>query len=334
MVDSGSVENMLSKKFYDRMPKPIQRLLKPSSFSARVADGTQLPIYGTIELKFQLRNKATSAIFQVADITDTAILGMRFFREHGGVLHASHGYFTYDNNSISCVSKEGENLSTKVRAVQEVTVPGNGNVHFDCAITTPISSSSGTLSVCGQSGLTLDTPSAEVRPDGTLTVCCINSSNRPITLHHGSAIGIFSPKDVRRTSKVGLKGRAINLITPPVLGRVIRGPGFLATNNSIEQITTNDSEDHLPEDPPNQSKGDTLEAITESSEEIASPSNGEAPFSKISDACNEWTNESIGPSIKGSAAADCSSESRQHSKKQQSCAKAFHRWLQTKLGKR
>ena len=188
-------------------------------------------------------------MFQVADITDTAILGMRFFKEHGGVLHASHGYFTYDNKSISCVSKKGENLSTKVRAVQEVTVPGNGNVHFDCAITTPICLGEGTLNVRGQSGLTLGTSSAEVRPDGTLTIQCTNNSARPITLPHGSAIGIFSPKDIRRTSKVGRKGRDVKVITPPVLGRVIRGPGVTAIGDSVGQTTQDNSEEHLPGDP-------------------------------------------------------------------------------------
>ena len=103
LLDSGSTENILSKRLFDSLPAQVKDSLQPEDLSAHLADGSSLIIYGTIDLHCRLRTTLFTTTFKVANITDHAILGMHFFRESRSSLHLAHGTLEIAGQLIACV---------------------------------------------------------------------------------------------------------------------------------------------------------------------------------------------------------------------------------------
>ena len=82
LLDTGCSENVLSRSLFNQLPRSVRDNLVVDQSSAQMADGTGLLIYGSVTLPCRIRTVKLNISFRVANITDDAILGMKFFNEN------------------------------------------------------------------------------------------------------------------------------------------------------------------------------------------------------------------------------------------------------------
>ena len=82
LLDTGCSDNVLSRSLFNQLPRTVRDSLVVDQTSAQMADGLGLLIYGSVTLPCRVRTVQLSLSFRVANITDDAILGMRFFNEN------------------------------------------------------------------------------------------------------------------------------------------------------------------------------------------------------------------------------------------------------------
>ena len=74
LLDTGSTENVISRRLFNKLPGGIKARLKAEESTATMADGSGLLIYGYIELPRRVRTVQVNILFKVAAITDDSIL--------------------------------------------------------------------------------------------------------------------------------------------------------------------------------------------------------------------------------------------------------------------
>lgn len=67
---------LLRQMAFDQLPDIIKGLLEDSQSHGLLADGTQLPFYGSIRLTIQLIDIKANEVFVVSQLSEDAVLGM------------------------------------------------------------------------------------------------------------------------------------------------------------------------------------------------------------------------------------------------------------------
>ena len=92
-------------------------------------------IYGSLTLSCRLRGAHLDISFRVANITEDAILGMGFFREHKCQLDLDQGLLHLREHVLSCVDRTGYPLSAKIQVRREVVLPASTEIQVPCHLT-------------------------------------------------------------------------------------------------------------------------------------------------------------------------------------------------------
>ena len=202
LVDTGCTHNLLSRTVFDRLPAAVQQKMKAQESTAAMADGSGLPIYGSIHLAGRLRNVHFEADFLVCRISDDGILGMSFLREQDCSVACDKGLLVVRGTPVPCTDKTGRLLANKVQVVRTATLPPEAEVQICCRLNSTPSAPVGLI----ESLLERDTGVAVAatlgRPmaDGKVVVRCLNLTGTPQELRAGSIIGLYQPPC---TGKVG-----------------------------------------------------------------------------------------------------------------------------------
>ena len=79
LVDSGASVSILRKDIFDTIPPPSSRpVIKPVRMSLLTATGEASQFIGKVDLEIKLGDHVFKHEFLLAEIKDTAILGMDF----------------------------------------------------------------------------------------------------------------------------------------------------------------------------------------------------------------------------------------------------------------
>lgn len=192
LLDTGCTKSILSKAFFDRLPGPVRDQLRISERAAELADGSGLHVYGSLRVTGRLRSISFEEEFLVCSITDDAILGISFLREHECTLEFSKSVLTVGKLELPCVDRYGRQLVTKIQVYRTVHVaPGK-----ECNITGRVDTNNGS-----PFGLVEEYPKGPAvavaaslgKPDakGRLPVRCYNPGPQPIVLNAGTVIGWY-----------------------------------------------------------------------------------------------------------------------------------------------
>ena len=194
-MDTGSTDNVLAKVVFDQLPDRIKEKLRPPDVRAHMADGSDLIIYGSITLNCRLRTLSSQIQFKVADITDHAILGMRFFSEQGSTIHIAQGLLESQGQLLTCVDRAGRPLTSKVQALYTTSLPAGQEALITCRTVWQMDSKAGLIEGYKDPDTHLMIAATLARPDTKrrVTVRCINTSTDPLVLKAGSIVGTFTP---------------------------------------------------------------------------------------------------------------------------------------------
>ena len=159
-----------------------------------MADGSGLLIYGSIELMCRIRTIRVPVQFQVANVTDEAILGIRFLRDNKCILSVDKGLLSIGETTLTCTARVGSLLSNKVQVLHPTSIPPGNEVQILCRLTSPPAHPIGVIEDFGHQqevcvAATLSKPSHLHR----VLVRCINTGPASLNLRAGTTIGLYTP---------------------------------------------------------------------------------------------------------------------------------------------
>ena len=190
LIDTGCSHNLLSKTVFDRLTADVRLRLQPLESTAALADGSGLPLYGSITLGGKIRNVPFQAEFLVGRISDEAILGMVFLQEQECLLSCDKGILTIGNQSVMCVDRRGQLVSNKVQVIHTTQIGPGEEAQVCCRLNSEPSGATGLVENFLQTdtgiavAATLCTPGAGRR----LLVRCLNVRGATQELRAGSIL--------------------------------------------------------------------------------------------------------------------------------------------------
>ena len=195
LVDTGCSDNVLSRALFNQLPRSVQAELVVDQTSARMADGTGLLIYGSVTLPCRIRTVQVPIPFRVANITDDAILGMRFLNDNKCSIVMDKGMLLLGDQPLACVDRTGHPIVNRVQVVQTTTIVPGREAQLICRVTTSPRSNIGLIEHFAEKdpGVLLAATVAQTDAKGRLVARCLNTSSKPVTLNAGAMIGVYTP---------------------------------------------------------------------------------------------------------------------------------------------
>ena len=195
LIDTGCTHNLLSRSVFDRLPAPIKERMRVQESTAAMADGSGLPIYGSIRLEGRIRNVKFEADFLVCRISDDGIIGMSFLREQDCSVACDKGLLVIKGTAIQCTDKTGRLLANKVQVVRTLVLPPEAETQVCCRLNSDPSQPIGLIeSLLDQDkGVAVAATLGKPTTDGTVLVRCLNLTREPQQLRAGSIIRVCQP---------------------------------------------------------------------------------------------------------------------------------------------
>ena len=78
LIDWSCTTNILSKHCFDRLPTRLRERMEVKHTHGTMADETQLPFYGVIQLEVRTKGLCLEEVFVVGRVSEDLILGMPF----------------------------------------------------------------------------------------------------------------------------------------------------------------------------------------------------------------------------------------------------------------
>ena len=113
LVDTGAVRNVLSYECYKRLPEDAKFPLHEDGSQVFVADGRRTNTYGTGEMTIRIGTQDVSLRVLVADIEDSAILGMEFLSDVDAKIDLVQQQLLINGEEIDCCSESFQQLSLR-----------------------------------------------------------------------------------------------------------------------------------------------------------------------------------------------------------------------------
>ena len=203
LLDTGSSDNILSRTFFNDLPRRIQQTLQTSETTASMADGSGLHIYGTIELTCRIRTLRVTIRFRVANITNEAILGMRFLSGYKCTLQVDKGLLAIEDTFLSCTTRDGSLVTNKVQVVDTTPIPTGSEASIPSPLTTPPTHPIGKIESLDQqqnvcSAALLTRPSSQDK----VLVGCTNTNTGPAHLNFRAETTVSQYTSIDKEQKV------------------------------------------------------------------------------------------------------------------------------------
>ena len=162
-----------------------------------MADGSRLFIYGTITLPCHVRTMQMRVTFKVANITDYAILGIHFFKEHRCSINMDRGVLNIQDQLLLYTSRNRSLYSNKLQVAETTTVALGYEAQFIYKLTSSLAHPVGIIEHCFALdskvviAATLTQPNSRRR----VMVSCLNSRSATVKLKAGTKVRLYSPVD-------------------------------------------------------------------------------------------------------------------------------------------
>ena len=211
LIDTGCTHNLLSRTVFDRLPAPVREHMREQESTAAMADGSGLPIYGSIRLEGRLRNTKFEADFLICRISDDGILGMSFLRENDCSVACDKGLLVVNGVPIPCTDRTGRLLVNKVQVLRTLILPPDAETQVCCRLNSTPSTPIGLIeSLLDQDkGVAVAATLGKPSPDGKVLVRCLNLSSEPQELKSGSVIGLYQPIEEDQIEEAPIRARSI-----------------------------------------------------------------------------------------------------------------------------
>ena len=115
LTNTGCTTDLIGKHVFDRLPEKLRERLVEIYTHGLMADGTQLPFYGVIQLHIKLKKLLTEKRLVVSRISEDAILGMPFLARHGCTIDFNSTKVIVDSKEIECMDRHSRRLSSSVQ---------------------------------------------------------------------------------------------------------------------------------------------------------------------------------------------------------------------------
>ena len=211
LIDTGCTHNLLSRTVFDRLPASTRQQMRVQESTAAMADGSGLPIYGSLRLEGRLRNVKFAADFLVSRISDDGILGMSFLREHDCSVACDKGLLVVSGVSVQCTDKTGRLLANKVQVVRTSVLPPEAEVQICCRLNSTPSKPIGLIESLLEEDIGVAVAATLGRPstDGQVVVRCLNLTGEPQQLKSGQIIGIYQPVEDDQVEEPPIHARSV-----------------------------------------------------------------------------------------------------------------------------
>ena len=122
LIDTGAVRNILSYNCYTRLPEALKFPLHEDGSQVFVADGRRTNTYGTGDLTVRIGSQDISLSVLVADIEDSAILGMEFLSGVDAKIDLVQQQLVINGEEIDCCSESCQHLTLRCVTRRVVTI--------------------------------------------------------------------------------------------------------------------------------------------------------------------------------------------------------------------
>lgn len=116
------MRNILSYECYKRLPESLKFPLREDGSQVFVADGRRTNTYGTGELSVRIGSQDVNISVLVADVEDSAILGMEFLSDVDARIDLVQQQLVINGEEIDCCNKSYQQLSLRCVTRRVVTI--------------------------------------------------------------------------------------------------------------------------------------------------------------------------------------------------------------------
>ena len=122
LVDTGAMRNVLSYKCYMKLPEILRFPLHEDGSQVFVADGRKTGTYGTGKLSVRIGRQDVTISVVVADVEDSAILGMEFLADVDAKIDLVQQQLIVNGEKIDCYSEGNQQLILRCVTRRLVTI--------------------------------------------------------------------------------------------------------------------------------------------------------------------------------------------------------------------
>jgi hypothetical protein len=124
LVDTGCSTTIVSKRVYDLISDSERPCVEVCWLSIQLADGSRKPVFGKTNLAIQIDGVCVRQDVLIAEIMDSVLLGLDFFRDQHVTLDMGRGLMMLKGREIALVDKMATMSSvSRVRIAQTTMVP-------------------------------------------------------------------------------------------------------------------------------------------------------------------------------------------------------------------
>jgi len=123
LVDSGANVSILRKDVFDNIPPSCRPQIKPVRMNLLTATGEASQFLGKADVEIKLGNHTFKHEILLAEIKDTAILGMDFLSSHGIDVLFSKSCLKVKGETIPCFTRKGDFKCSRISVVETVEIP-------------------------------------------------------------------------------------------------------------------------------------------------------------------------------------------------------------------
>ena len=205
LVDTGAVRNILSYECYTRLPEAFKFPLREDGSQVFVADGRRTNTYGTGEMTVRIGTQDVSLSVLVADIEDTAILGMEFLSDVDAKIDLVQQQIVINGEEVECCSNSCQQLSLRcvtrrLVAIEphcEAVIPVHLIQRQSVAKSEKASQGLRILEPCGtrlqDNGLYIGRTLVSVGDTGLVPVRILNTSDKTQTIGAQTVVAVTKP---------------------------------------------------------------------------------------------------------------------------------------------
>ena len=123
VIDTGSSVTLLSSRIFFSIPQSMRPLLQYYQGKLILADGSDLPVLGEVNLPLCFGSITVHHSVLVADIKSDGLIGIDFMKEHSCELSYENGTFSIQGRAIPFTEETGSSMSCRITAAQTDVVP-------------------------------------------------------------------------------------------------------------------------------------------------------------------------------------------------------------------
>ncbi len=206
LIDTGASINLVNCDWLiANIPENTYRLEKPRVNSARVANGTDMPIMGFVTLPIKINNHTFVEVpFNVArGLAQTMILGSKFLNKHGAIINCRERTVILDKIS-------------QLRVVQKQEIPAHSQsiIHAKLSNKIPVN-----VMGVGQGGrqiaalgIMVANSTSVVLENNCAYILVMNATNEPIILYPRTKLGTFTLIDPSRVQHFDKEDDSVDLV--------------------------------------------------------------------------------------------------------------------------